>query len=86
MTYPRITRKKDEAISSKILLLALDIKKQNIVYVRSCEQCERSQKSPVKVLIHFWKKLDENFDRIHIDFADLKLEHQFLVLIDAKSQ
>jgi len=26
-------------------------------------------KAPAKFLLHHWKQLEENFDRIHIDYA-----------------
>lgn len=54
--------------------------------VRSCKPCKLAQKSPQKVPLHVWEEPEENFDRIHIDFAGPKNGYQFLVLVDAKSK
>jgi len=54
--------------------------------VKSCEQCAHYQKPPAKVPIHHWDEPENNFDRIHIDFAGPRHGYQFLVVVDAKSK
>lgn len=54
--------------------------------VRSCEVCVMSQKSPAKVPLHHWDEPEQNFDRIHIDYAGPYSGFHFLILVDAKSK
>ncbi|CAA9997840.1 unnamed protein product [Nesidiocoris tenuis] len=54
--------------------------------VKSCRECALTQKSPAKVPTHHWDDPQENFDRVHIDFAGPFLNHHYLVLVDSKSK
>ena len=39
-----------------------------------------------KFLLHHWKQLEENFDRIHIDYVGPRNGYYFLIIVDAKSK
>lgn len=52
---------------------------------RSCEQCVKNRSNPRKVF-HPWDEPEENWDRIHIDYAGPFQEHHFLICVDAKSK
>ncbi|XP_065207370.1 uncharacterized protein K02A2.6-like [Planococcus citri] len=54
--------------------------------VKSCDLCATHQRSPAKVPVHKWEIPDENFDRVHIDFAGPKDGLHFLILVDSKSK
>jgi len=54
--------------------------------VKSCEQCALVKKSPPKTSFHIWDEPQENFERIHIDYAGPYQEHYLLVVVDAKSK
>lgn len=44
------------------------------------------RKDPPKVITHHWEEPNENFQRVHIDYAGPFQNHHFLVLVDAKSK
>ncbi len=54
--------------------------------VRSCEKCAMSQKLPAKAPLHRWEQPQENFERVHIDYAGPRKGLHFLILVDAKSK
>lgn len=54
--------------------------------VKSCKQCALIKNTPTKVPFHSWSEAEENFERIHIDYAGPYQGYQFLVVIDAKSK
>ncbi|KAI8117633.1 hypothetical protein CVS40_10560 [Lucilia cuprina] len=54
--------------------------------VRSCSSCAKIRNSPPRVPVHSWEEPDENFQRVHIDYAGPFQNHYFLVLVDAKSK
>jgi len=54
--------------------------------VKACEKCSMHQKAPTKVPLHRWEQPQENFDRVHIDFAGPREGYHFLIMVDAKSK
>lgn len=54
--------------------------------VRSCPNCAKVKKNPPKVVTHHWEEPDTNFQRVHIDYAGPFQNHNFFVLVDAKSK
>ncbi|XP_055904586.1 uncharacterized protein K02A2.6-like [Eupeodes corollae] len=54
--------------------------------VRSCQACALNQKSPAKAPTHHWEEPQENFQRVHIDYAGPKNGNFYFILIDAKSK
>lgn len=54
--------------------------------VRACPACVNIKNSPNKVPLHPWEEPDNNWQRIHIDYAGPFQGHHFLVIIDAKSK
>ena len=47
---------------------------------------DRVKSAPAKAPTHHWEPPEKNFDRVHIDCAGPFLDHQFLILVDAKSK
>ncbi|XP_017487246.1 PREDICTED: uncharacterized protein K02A2.6-like [Rhagoletis zephyria] len=54
--------------------------------VRGCESCAKVMKAPPKVAVHHWEEPTGNFQRVHIDYGGPFMNHNFLVLVDAKSK
>ena len=54
--------------------------------VKSCEACAKVRHNPPKAIIHPWDRPEENWERIHIDFAGPMDKHFFLMVVDAKSK
>ncbi|XP_044741936.1 uncharacterized protein K02A2.6-like [Chrysoperla carnea] len=54
--------------------------------LRNCESCAEIKSNPAKVPLHPWEQPDENWERIHIDYAGEFQGHYFLIIIDAKSK
>ncbi|BES99282.1 Hypothetical Protein NTJ_12100 [Nesidiocoris tenuis] len=54
--------------------------------VKSCESCAKIRHCPQKAPLHPWDQPDENWDRVHIDFAGPFDSHFFLMCVDAKSK
>ena len=54
--------------------------------VRGCESCAISRSSPAKAPVHPWDPPDNNWERIHIDYAGPYENYNFLVCVDAKSK
>ncbi len=54
--------------------------------VRSCESCAMTQKVPARAPLHHWNQPQENFNRVHIDYAGPRSGLYFLFLVDAKSK
>jgi len=54
--------------------------------VRECVACANIKISPAKAPLHPWEEPDDNWQRIHIDYAGPFQGHHFLVIIDAKSK
>lgn len=55
-------------------------------YVRSCAACAAVKKSPPKAVLHPWEEPDQNWQRIHIDYAGPYQGHHFLIVVDSKSK
>lgn len=53
--------------------------------VRSCEQCALTKSSPPKQ-VHFWDTPENNWERVHIDYAGPVDNNYFLICVDAKSK
>ncbi|XP_054276486.1 uncharacterized protein K02A2.6-like [Macrosteles quadrilineatus] len=54
--------------------------------VKGCKSCALVKASPPKVSVHPWNLPENNWDRIHIDYAGPYENHYFLVCIDARSK
>ncbi|XP_046397440.1 uncharacterized protein K02A2.6-like [Ischnura elegans] len=54
--------------------------------VKSCEPCAKVRHSPPKAPIHHWNQPDENWERVHIDFAGPFDGQFFLMCVDARSK
>ncbi|XP_046391594.1 uncharacterized protein K02A2.6-like [Ischnura elegans] len=54
--------------------------------VKSCESCAKVRHSPPKAPIHPWNQPDENWERVHIDFAGPFDSQFFLMCVDARSK
>lgn len=54
--------------------------------VKACQPCASVKKNPQKAPIHSWDEPENNFDRVHIDYAGEFQGHHFLILVDAKSK
>lgn len=54
--------------------------------VHACPECARTQNNPPKVKQHYWEIPEQNFQRIHIDYAGLFQDHYYLILVDARSK
>lgn len=54
--------------------------------VRACIDCKKSLHAPPKEKVHRWELPEENWDRIHIDYAGPFDHVYFLVCIDARSK
>lgn len=54
--------------------------------VRSCESCAQIKSNPPKISVHPWECPQENWERIHIDYAGPFQNAYFLVCVDAKSK
>ncbi|KAA3670143.1 uncharacterized protein DEA37_0006920 [Paragonimus westermani] len=54
--------------------------------VKSCEQCARAAKVPVKAELHSWPLPDGPWKRVHADFAGPLNDQYFLILVDAFSK
>ncbi|KAB0794890.1 hypothetical protein PPYR_11729 [Photinus pyralis] len=62
----------------------IDKEIENIV--RACEECKKRLHSPPKAEVHRWELPQENWDRVHIDYAG-PIDHVYILLcIDAKSR
>ncbi|XP_031333894.1 uncharacterized protein K02A2.6-like [Photinus pyralis] len=55
-------------------------------FVKACPECIKIKHSPSKVPLHHWEMPNENWDRIHIDYAGPIGNQHFLVVVDAKSK
>ncbi|KAA3677466.1 uncharacterized protein DEA37_0014526 [Paragonimus westermani] len=54
--------------------------------VKSCEQCARAAKVPVKAELHSWPLPDGPWKRVHADFAGPLNDQYFLIRVDAFSK
>ncbi|XP_054278713.1 uncharacterized protein K02A2.6-like [Macrosteles quadrilineatus] len=54
--------------------------------VQSCEICAHIKFNPPKAPLHPWVEPEENWERIHIDYAGPFQNHYFLVCVCAKSK
>lgn len=54
--------------------------------VRACPACAMIKNNPIKAPLHPWNEPENNWQRIHIDYAGPYQGHYFLVIIDAKSK
>jgi len=54
--------------------------------VKECQPCALVKSAPAKAPTHHWEAPENNFDRVHIDYAGPFLDHHFLILVDAKSK
>ncbi|XP_011883223.1 PREDICTED: uncharacterized protein K02A2.6-like, partial [Vollenhovia emeryi] len=54
--------------------------------VRSCPACVNIKNSPVKAPLHPWEEPENNWQRIHVDYAGPFQGHYFLIIVDAKSK
>uniref|UniRef100_A0A146LPF7 RNA-directed DNA polymerase n=1 Tax=Lygus hesperus TaxID=30085 RepID=A0A146LPF7_LYGHE len=54
--------------------------------VKSCEACAKVRHNPQKAPIHPWDQPEDNWERLHIDYAGPFDNHYFLMCIDAKSK
>ena len=53
--------------------------------VRFCEDCVNAQSTPKSVPLLFWPWATEPWQRIHVDFAEVKGQ-QFLIIVDSHSK
>ena len=51
--------------------------------VKQCRECALTRSQPKKAPIHQWDPPDENWERIHIDYAGPYENKYFLICIDA---
>jgi len=54
--------------------------------VRGCESCALTRSNPPKAPVHPWDPPENNWERIHIDYAGPVQNYNFLVCVDAKSK
>jgi len=54
--------------------------------VRTCTDCQESQKSPAVASLHPWEWPAHPWERLHIDYAGPVLGKMFLVVVDAHSK
>uniref|UniRef100_A0A8D9DQK4 RNA-directed DNA polymerase n=1 Tax=Cacopsylla melanoneura TaxID=428564 RepID=A0A8D9DQK4_9HEMI len=54
--------------------------------VRSCEACAQIKSNPPKVTVHPWECPQNNWERVHVDYAGPFQNAYFLVCVDAKSK
>ncbi|KAI5731266.1 hypothetical protein M8J77_007169 [Diaphorina citri] len=54
--------------------------------VRSCQNCALTRSNPPQVPVHPWDSPQDNWERLHIDYAGPFENHYFLVCVDAKSK
>lgn len=64
----------------------LNIDKDIEHFVAACKDCVSGRPSPPKAPLHPWAEPEENWDRLHIDYAGPFQGHHFLVIVDAKSK
>lgn len=53
--------------------------------VKLCEECLSIRNNPAKAPVHHWDPPENNWDRIHIDYAGPFQGYYYLLVIDAKS-
>ncbi|XP_054279059.1 uncharacterized protein K02A2.6-like [Macrosteles quadrilineatus] len=54
--------------------------------VASCKACCENKKNPEKAPTHVWEIPKRNWQRVHIDYAGPFLNHNFLIVVDARSK
>ena len=54
--------------------------------VKSCNDCASVKGDPPKAELHHWETPQQNFQRVHIDYAGPLDGHNILILVDAKSK
>ncbi|XP_054282085.1 uncharacterized protein K02A2.6-like [Macrosteles quadrilineatus] len=54
--------------------------------VKSCEACAKVRHNPPKAPVHPWDQPDDNWERVHIDYAGPLDGNYFLMCVDAKSK
>lgn len=54
--------------------------------MQSCPECTKVQNELKKIVLQHWEDSETNFQRVHIDYAGPFQEHQFFILVDAKSK
>lgn len=54
--------------------------------VKSCPECASVKHQPNKAPLHHWDPPENNWDRIHIDYAGPLDNRHFLIILDAKSR
>jgi len=54
--------------------------------IRNCKECNRVENNPKPAPVHHWEPTDEDFQRIHIDFAGPFVSHNFLVCVEAHTK
>lgn len=63
-----------------------DIDRDIDVHVRSCDQCQRAAKLPLKVPLTPWPQARTPMERVHCDFAGPVNGKMYLVVVDAFSR
>lgn len=54
--------------------------------VKSCKECCDNKSNPVKAPLHVWDTPTRNWQRVHMDYAGPFLNHNFLIVVDARSK
>lgn len=54
--------------------------------VKACQPCAEVKKNPKKMPLHTWEIPEENWSRIHIDYAGPFQGYNFLIVVDARSK
>ncbi|XP_054280986.1 uncharacterized protein K02A2.6-like [Macrosteles quadrilineatus] len=54
--------------------------------VASCKACCENKKNPEKAPTHVWEIPKRNWQRVHMDYAGPFLNHNFLIVVDARSK
>lgn len=54
--------------------------------VKECQPCALTRANPPKAPVHPWDQPEENWERVHIDYAGPFENYNFLICVDAKSK
>lgn len=82
-THPGVVRMKGLA-RRYVYWKNMDVEIESLV--KACRACAETKKDPKKAPLRKWDEPDENFQRIHIDYAGPINNMHFLVVVDAKSK
>lgn len=63
-----------------------NIDKDIELMVKSCKPCCDIKSNPKKAPLHVWDEPEENWQRVHLDYAGPFKDQNFLILVDAKSK